>query len=255
MLNADMELAFDVVDANGADIAGINNCGGRNSQCTENRAVSAHAREFSNDNAAFLTQFSTSYKLMTEVGYANAALKCVFDTSGAPVGGVLVSQCTNTSGSPTGSTTSSVPLVTSSGGQTTRDRGAHTHTHGGKTMRNGDSLDGGSRGGSGASDENTATSEEVSSTAASSVTIVAAALVAAAVGIVMLAVMARRRRHSSTAPDEIIECGGTPAVPELQCALPKYEDVGGQSPDGDLPKYCKKINPIPDPCHPQRVGQ
>lgn len=96
MLNADMELAFNVVD----NLAQLNRCGGRMrgraDECTENTAVSSHAREFRDSNTAWLSQFSTSYKLMTEVGYTNTDLSCVYDSDGQPVGGVTLSECSNT---------------------------------------------------------------------------------------------------------------------------------------------------------------
>eukprot|EP00035_Acanthoeca_spectabilis_P010521 m.186045 g.186045 ORF g.186045 m.186045 type:complete len:419 (+) comp15046_c0_seq2:172-1428(+) len=95
MLNADMELAFNVVN----NLAQLNRCGGRMrgraDECTENTAVSSHAREFRGSNTAWLSQFSTSYKLMTEVGYTNADLSCVYDSDGQPVGGVTLSECSN----------------------------------------------------------------------------------------------------------------------------------------------------------------
>jgi hypothetical protein len=96
MLNADMELAFNVVD----ELTQINQCGGGGggpNRCTENTAVSQYARAFANSNTVWLAQFAVSYKLMTEVGYTNTDLVCVVDTAGAPVGGVTVAQCTNSS--------------------------------------------------------------------------------------------------------------------------------------------------------------
>eukprot|EP00035_Acanthoeca_spectabilis_P032956 m.21353 g.21353 ORF g.21353 m.21353 type:complete len:485 (+) comp5679_c0_seq1:195-1649(+) len=107
MLNADMELVFNVVD----DLANIQTCGGRGlGDCTENTAVSQHARQFAGNNGVWLNQFSTSYKLMTEVGYANDALSCVFDGNGQPVGGVVAADCTNTPNpAPTDSPTTSPP--------------------------------------------------------------------------------------------------------------------------------------------------
>jgi hypothetical protein len=96
MLNADMELAYNVVD----ELGQLSLCGGRPTndpvRCTENTAVSSHAREFALDNTAWLTQFSASYKLMTEVGYTDGDLDCVLDTNGLPIGGVTAAECTST---------------------------------------------------------------------------------------------------------------------------------------------------------------
>lgn len=73
-LNADMELAWNVVD----EVDSIDRCGGRNGgDCSENTAVSGPAREFQQSNTAWLQQFALSYRRMTEVGIPETSLACV----------------------------------------------------------------------------------------------------------------------------------------------------------------------------------
>lgn len=112
MLNADMELAFNVVD----ELATINVCGGDNvggqGQCTRNTELSGLATSFATNNAEWLRAFSASYKRMTEVGYADDTLTCVQDAAGNLLGGVSATQCGSTTPStPTADDTTEVPTT------------------------------------------------------------------------------------------------------------------------------------------------
>lgn len=71
MLNADMELAYNVVDAAGNLLPGINRCGpvANPDDCTRSGDFSNLATTFANNQQAFFSAFSTSLQRMVEVGY------------------------------------------------------------------------------------------------------------------------------------------------------------------------------------------
>lgn len=83
MLNADMELAYDVVDDSDVLIPGINRCGPvRNpDDCQTSSAFNNLATTYANDENAWLTAFSASLQRMVEVGYAEGSLSTVSGTA------------------------------------------------------------------------------------------------------------------------------------------------------------------------------
>lgn len=82
MLNADMELQFNVVDADGNNIPGLGRCGPINNPgtCDVSDDFDNLAAQFANNQQQWLAAFSASWQRMVEVGYGTDDLAVVGST-------------------------------------------------------------------------------------------------------------------------------------------------------------------------------